>query len=457
MRILLAGGGEVASLIARRLSREGNEIVIVEEDHQRCAALEQMHDVRVVCGSAASVRTLHQAGLRNTDMIIAVTNADEINLLACLAAQVEGGVKIKVARLRTPEVEQWKSICDRAGLKIDLIIQPEIEATARILRVLRVPGVSDIIDFAGGAIKLFGMNIEADNPVCGKTFQELDSAGPPKNSLIAMIFRGPQVIIPHGSERLEPGDHAYVITRAVDLEPTMRFMGLKSGPVDRVFILGGKQAGIWMAQQLEERGVSVKLFETDRRRCEKMATILKKTIILNADGIDESTLLEQNIQDADAYLALTADDEDNIIACLLARRLGAKKVVALADHLNYIAMAQRLGINTLVSPRLAAVDRILQFVRKGRVLSVTSFREEEAEAIELLAVAESRYTGKKLRDLKLPREAIVGAIARGNEVIVPRGDFAIEAGDRVIFFALSKIVPKLESSFLAEGLPMRRS
>lgn len=451
MRILIAGGGEVASLIARRLSREGNEIVIVEDDPERCAALEQMFDVRVVQGSAASVRVLRQAGIDKMEMIIAVTNIDSINVMACMAAQV-AGVRIKVARLRTPEVEQWTEIHEKMGLRIDLVIHPEVEATARILRVLRVPGVSDIIDFAGGNVKLFGMNIEPDSWVAGKTLEELDRAGPPKNSLIAMIFRGSQVIIPHGGERLEAGDHAYVITRAVDVEAAMRFMGIQSGKVQRVFIFGGKQAGIWMAQQLEAQGVAVKIFETDPRRCEKMATILKDTIIINGDGRDEAELVEHNIHDADAYLALTPDDEDNIIACLLARRLGANKIVALTDHLNYFTMAQRLGINTLVSPRLAAVDRILQFVRKGRVLSVTSFREEEAEAIELLASASSRFTGKKLRDLRLPREAIIGAVARASgEVIVPRGDTSIEAGDRVIFFALSKIVPKLEKAFLADA------
>jgi trk system potassium uptake protein TrkA len=452
MRILIAGGGEVASLIARRLIREGNEIVLIEEDPERCAQLEEMFDAHVVCGSAASVRVLQKAGLAKTEMLIAITNDDAINVMACMAAQTEADVKIKVARLRTPEVAQWKAIYEKMGLRLDLIIQPEMDAAARILRVLRVPGVSDIIDFSDGAVKLFGMNIEPDNWACGKTVEELDRAGPPKNSLIAMIFRGPQVIIPHGGERLEAGDHVYIVTRAQDLEDVLKFMGIKTGRVERVFVLGGKQSGIWVAQQLEERGISVKLFETDPRRCEKIASILKRTIIINADGKDESTLLTHNIQDADAYLALTNDDEHNIIACLLARRLGAAKVVALTDHLNYFTMAQRLGINTLVSPRLTAVDRILQFVRKGRVLSVTSFREEEAEAIELMAAPGSRYVGKKLRDLRLPREAIVGAIVRANgEVLIPRGDATINAGDRVIFFTLRRVVLKLEKAFLAEA------
>jgi trk system potassium uptake protein TrkA len=452
MRILIAGGGEVALLIARRLIREGNEIAIVEQDADRCSVLEQNLDAHVVCGSAASIRILDQAGLKKAEMLIAITHEDAINVLACMAAQAEANVKIKVARLRTPEVEQWSSILRKLDVRLDLIIQPDLEATTRILKVLRVPGVSDIMDFAGGKIKLFGMNIEPDSWACGKTLEELDRAGPPRNSLIAMIFRGPEVIIPHGDERLEAGDHAYIITAEPDLPAVMRFMGIKTHRLDRVFIFGGRQAGIWMAQQLERQGIAVKLFDTDPRRCEKIAALVKDTIVINADATDESVLKEHNIQDADAYLALTADDEDNIIACLLARRLGANKVVAMTDHLNYFTMAQRLGINTLVSPRLAAVDRILQFVRKGRVQSVTTFREEEAEAIELIAAPQSRFVGKRLSELRLPREAIVGAIARPNgEVMVPRGNASIESGDRVIFFALSKIVPKLESAFLSDA------
>jgi trk system potassium uptake protein TrkA len=319
------------------------------------------------------------------------------------------------------------------------------------MRVLRVPGVSDIVDFFDGRVRLFGMNIEANNPLAGSSLESLQRAAPPKNSLIALVSRGSQVIIPHGQVHLEAGDHAYIVTTARETEATMRFMGVSPGKLQRVFILGGRQSGIWMAQHLETQGVSVTLFEADAKRCEKIATIVRKTVIINANGMQESTLTEHNIQNADAYLALTGDDEDNIIACLLARRLGASKVVALTDTVDYFTMAQRLGINTLVSPRLAAVDRILQFVRKGRVLSVTTLREEEAEAIELLADSNSRFVGKRLRDLQLPRDAIVGAIARPDgEVFVPRGDASIQAGDRVIFFALSKVVPKLESLFLAD-------
>jgi trk system potassium uptake protein TrkA len=452
MRILIAGGGQVAALLARRLIREGNEVTLVEKDEQRCVQLEETLDAKVVRGSAVSVRTMRNAGLKDAEMLIAVTNSDESNILACLVAQVESDVKVKVARVRSHEVDHWRRMAHQAGLKIDLIIHPETDIMDRIMRVVNKPGVSDILDFAGGEVKLFGMNVELDSWFAGKTLEELDAAGPPENSLIAMIFRGQQVIIPHGAQQLRPGDHIYVMGTRRNLDDVVAFMGLeKQRELRRVLIVGGKQIGIAVAEALEKQSVGVKLIEKDATRCEKISSILSRTIVVHGDGTDQTTLEETNIEGVDAFLALTNDDEDNIIASLLARRLGARKVVALINRLNYLPMVQRLGINTTVSPRLVAVDRILQFVRKGRVLSVTTFREEEAEAIELLAAAGSKFVGKKLRDLRFPRGAIVGAIARpSGEVIVPRGDKTIEPNDRVIFFTLESIVPELESAFLVE-------
>ncbi|MEW5975215.1 MAG: Trk system potassium transporter TrkA [Acidobacteriota bacterium] len=452
MRILIAGGGQSAALVAARLIREGNEVTLVEENAERCLQLEESLDAKVVRGNAASIRVLRQAGVQDCEMLIALTSVDQVNILVCLIAQVESNVRVKVARLRTHEVDHWRRICTQAGLKIDLIIHPETEIAERILRVVRVPGVTDVLDFADGKVKLFGMNVDRQSWIAGKTVEDLDRAGPPRNSLIAMIFRGQQVIIPHGAQELRPGDQVYVVTTEENLEANYRFMGLESlKSLDRVFVLGGKQVGIQVAERLEPMGVKVKLFEQDGARCERISQILKKTVVIHADGTDESILEEENVAGVGAFLALTGHDEDNIIASLLARRLGAKKVVALINRLNYLPMIQRLGINTTVSPRLAAVDRILQFVRKGRVISVTSFREEEAEAIELIAAPGSKYLGRSLKEVRFPRGAIVGAIARpSGEVIVPRGGATIEEGDRVLIFSQESTVPVLESAFLHE-------
>lgn len=450
MRILLAGGGAGAALIAARLIREGNEVTIVEKDAERCKELDEHLDAKIVHGSASSIRTLGKAGVADAEMFIAETDSDEINLLACMVAQAESNAKIKVARIRTHEFEQWGRIAYEMGLRLDRIIHPETFIMRRIMRVLHVPGVSDILDFAEGEIKLFGMNVGRDSWFAGKTVEELDAAGPPPDCLIAMIFRSSQVIIPHGAQRLEPGDHIYICTTRENLDAVLGFMGIRPRKaLRRVVIVGGKQLGIWVAQELERSGVSVKLIERDAARCELVSNVLDKTVVIHGDGTDQQTLEEENIPGADAFLALTRDDADNIVASLLARRIGAHKVVALVNRLNYLPIVQRLGISTAISQRLTAVDMILQYVRKGRVLSVTSFREEEAEAIEMIATRGSKMIDRKLRDIRLPRGAIVGAIARPNgHVCVPRGEVAVHEGDRVIFFTLESLVPELEKAFL---------
>ena len=293
------------------------------------------------------------------------------------------------------------------------------------------------------------MMVDENNWLANTRIDELNAAGSRDHGIIAMIFRGTQAIIPHGGEMLQPGDHIYFVARAENLEEAYRFMGLRTQEsLGRVFILGGKQVGIEVALQLEKSGVAVKIFERDPKRCQQISKILQKSIVIHADGTEEAILMEENIQGISAFLALTGDDEDNIMASLLARKLGAPKVVALINRLNYLPMVQRLGITTAISPRLTAADRILRFVRKGRVISVTSFRDVEAESVELIAAERSKVIGKKLKDLKLPRECVIGAISKPTgEVIVPRGDDSIQAGDRVIFFVLSRVVGALESMF----------
>ena len=451
MRILILGGGAVGALVARRLIREKNEVVIVEGSEERCSELEEILDAKIIQGSASSIRVLKRAGLDDAEMLIAVTNSDESNLLGCLIAQVHSKIKIKVARLRTHEVDQWRSVCASDVLNIDLVIHPDRETADRILRVVALPGISEILDFAEGRVKLIGTNVTQDSWVVGKSMADLERSGAPKNSLVAMVFRGQQVIVPRGEDRLRVGDHVYIVLPADKMSETLEFMGIpEASRVKRVFIVGGKQIGIEVALQLEEMGVQVKLFEHDLARCEKISALVETTVVVHADGTDQQTLVEENVEGIDAFLALTGDDEENIIASLLAKRVGARKAIALVNRLDFVPMAQLLGINSIFSSRLVVVDRILQFVRKGHVLSVTTLREEEAEAIELVATLGARFLGKELKDVHLPRGAIVGAIVRpSGEVIIPRGDAVIQAGDRVIFFCLENLVPELESAFIA--------
>ena len=450
MRILLTGGGQGAALIAARLIGEGHQVTIVEKDTARCVELEEHLDAKIVNGSGGSVRTLEKAGIGSAEMFIAETDSDEVNLLGCMIAEARSNVRFKVARVRTHEFRHWDAVLQDLGLRVDRIIHPETTIMDRIMRVLHLPGVSDILDFADGKIKLFGMNVDADSWYAGKTVEELDAAGPPKNSMISMIFRGPEVIIPHGAQKLMAGDHLYICTTSDDIDDVLEFMGIQQKrTLRRVVVVGGKQLGIWVAQELERRGIHVKLIERDSARCQLISRILARTVVVQGDPTDQQTLEEENIKGVDAFLALTKDDAANVVASLLARRLGAHKIVALINRTNYLPIVQRLGINTAISQRLTAVDMILGFVRKSHLLSVTTFREEEAEALEFIASPGSRIVNRKLREMRMPRGAVVGAIVRDNGYVrVPRGEATVREGDRVIIFSLADTVQQIESQFL---------
>ena len=257
--------------------------------------------------------------------------------------------------------------------------------------------------------------------------------------------------MPHGDVILRPWDHIYVVATRQNFADTLRFMGIEQQPaVQRAFIVGGGETAIAVAELLEMQGIAVKLFEENAAQCEHAAGILRKSVVIHADGSDQDTLLQENVEGVDAFLSLTSDDDTNLIVSMLARQLGARKVVALVNRVHNLILAQRLGINATVSRRVKAVDAILELVRKGGVLSVRTFRDEEAEAIELIVPASSRYVGQALRDLEFPRGAIVGAIVRPyGEVIIPRGNARIAQGDRVVFFAAENCVSQLESGFLA--------
>lgn len=450
MRILILGGGAVGALVAQRLIREKNEVIIVEQGGDRCVELEEVLDAKIVEGDASSIRTLERAGLMTADMLIAVTSSDETNILGCLIAQAFSNVRIKVARLRTHEVDRWRSICASKLLGVDLVIHPDSETVDSMLEVVALPGVSDIVQFAEGKVKLFGMSVEPNSWLVDNKIHELDELSSDSNFLVAMIFRERRVIIPRGEDMLQPGDHLYIMVPSEHLESAFDFFGLrKVDKVQRVFVLGGKQLGIEAALRLEAAGVQVKLFEREYERCQKIATLIHNAVVVHGDGTDQRVLAEENISGIDAYLALTGDDEVNIIASLLAKRMGCQKAIALVNRIDFMPMAQLLGINSTFSTRLVVVDRILRYIRKGNVVSVTTFREEEAEAIELVATPGSRYVGRFLKDLSFPKGLLVGAIVRSTgEVEVPRGDSIINLDDHVIFFCLEHLIQKLEKSFI---------
>jgi len=417
---------------------------------ERCNYLEAHLDARICRGDSTSPETWQRAGIEVDDMLIAVTPSDETNVITCLIVGAQAPQGVKAIQLRTWEYRKWEQILRDKNVHIDLVIHPETVVVARILRVLMVPGVSDIRDFASGQIKAFGMNVDRGSWIENRSIAQLAQAGPPPNSMVAMILRASEVRIPRAKDVLRAGDHLYVVTTDANLYDTMRFMGIeKRDAVNQVFIVGGGDLGAALARNLEERHIAVKIFERDPHRAEYLAGLLEKSVVIHADGTDQETLEQENVHGIDAFLALTKDDHANLISSLLARRLGARKLVPLVNRIHNLSLAQRLGINTTVSTRMKTVDHILRFVRQGGIESVRTFGGIEAEAMELVAPEKGRYIGLPLRKVHLPHGVVVAAIVKpGGEAIVPRGDAVIEAGDRVVFFAEEGCIHQLESRFL---------
>jgi trk system potassium uptake protein TrkA len=312
-----------------------------------------------------------------------------------------------------------------------------------------MPGIADIRNFADGQIKLFSMNIEPHSPLAGMVTSDIGKVIGAGNALVGIVFRGYEAIIPGADDKLLVGDHVYIVTSDELLEGVLESLGIRQRkPVREVFIVGGGEVGLELARALEQEKVSVKLFDESTSRCEYLASELPNTIVINADGTSQETLLQENIERTDAFVSLTGEEDANLIACLLARRLGVEKVVPLVDRINYLQLAQRLGINTTVNPRIKAADAIFEFVRKGRVLSVRTLGEESVEAIEFEVVNDSEHIGQALADLDLPEGCLVGAICRREDgALVPDGQTTIQAGDRVVVFIKESSVSELEERF----------
>ena len=450
VHVVFAGAGQCAEYIARRIIREGHDVTLIEADEARADELDGHLDAHILRGDATRLSTWQQFDASQAGMIMACTHDDASNVAVCLIANDRAPEAFKALRLRTPEYAEWQRMLQTLGVRVDRVVHPEVDIGNRILRVLSVPGVADIRDFADGAIKVFSMNVRTDVWLAGHTLQTIHADPRMAQCRLCMVFRNAASFIPDDDERVMVGDHVYLVTPAAQLDDSLR--GLSVGRSERlrqVFIVGGNEVGLELARALEQRHVAVKLFDRDAQRCDHLANELQRTVVIHADGTNQEVLLGENIEGVDAFVALTSDDDANLISCLLARRLGVRKVVPLLNRINYIPLAQRLGINTTVSPRIKAADALLEHIRRGGVQSVRTLGEEDAEAIELVVPEGCAYAGKRLRQLDLPRGTLVGAMARTDgEAWIPQPEDIVMAGDRIVFFAKEEAVRRLEQHVL---------
>lgn len=450
MKIIIIGAGEIGLNIARKLSSENKDVILIDSSEERIKMAQECLDVQCILGKGSKPGILKEAGIDTAEIVIAVTDSDEVNMIACLIASSQSKVPVKIARIRDPDYSGNATILDREHLGIDLIINPEREAADKILRLLKVPGATEIVEFAEGKVKLIEFLVESGSYMAGKRLRDMKDLHPDHRVLIASISRGNRLIVPKGKDVVQVGDLISLVTADSTFSGVLEILGRKDGRVKTVMISGGNFVGLYLAQRLEKSGLNVKIIEDDASRCSELAEKLDKTIVLQGDSSDQALLLDENIAEVDAFLAVSKDEEANILSSLLAKRLGAKRVYSLVNKSSYMPVVITIGVDVMVSPRLAAVSRILQFVRRGKVLSVAQLDGEGAEAIEFVALETSEIVNKPLNTIRFPKGAIVGAVVRGEEVIIPRGNDLILPEDRVIIFALERAIPKVEKALMVK-------
>lgn len=444
MKVVIVGAGEVGFHIASHLALEKKNVVVIDRDKAALRRVSDSIDVQTVQGSGSSPLVLEKAGIKEAEIVLAVTNSDETNLVACLVANILSPVTKKLARIRGSDFDHYHQHFHDEAPHIDTLINPEIEVVKTIDQLMSVPGAVDVGEFAGGKVKFVGVYLEAQSRLCGVRLADLPALLGEDRPLIAAILREEQLIIPQGSDTLEAGDLVYFIAEENKLDRALEPFDKETATVRRVMVVGGGRIGLRVARLLESRSIHTKIVEKSAERCAFLAEQLNKTIVLHGDGSDQGLLIEENIREMDVVLTLTGDEETNILASLLAKRMGARKAITKISKFSYFPLMKAIGLEQVVSPRLSAINSILRHIRRGKVLSAISIKGEQAEVIEAVAMETSDIVGKPLKNVPLPKGVLVTGIIRDGEVIIPSGESVILPDDRVIIFARRQAIPKIE-------------
>ncbi len=437
MKILILGAGQVGSTAAYHLAREeSNEVTIIDSSPVVLRELQDRLDVRTVLGHAASPGALERAGGAEADMVIALTNSDEVNMIACQVAYTLFGTQTKIARVRSAEYMNTEGLFGPDRVPVDLCISPEQLVTRYIEQLIRYPGAFQVLDFADGKVRLVGVRAHRDGPLVGQEIRTLHDHIPEIETRIAAIYRDGQEIIPEGSTRLLEGDEVFFVAARQDIRTVMREMRKLEDPVRRIFIAGGGNIGFRVAQALEGTN-QVKLIERSRERARSISERLAKTIVLSGDAADEELLLEENIDSSDVFVSLTNAEEVNILSAMLAKRLGCKKVMALINRPAYAELVEGPRVDVGISPPQITIGALLAYVRQSGMVRIHTLRRGRAEAIEAIAHGnrgDTRVVGRKVEDVPLPKGARINVIVRGDEVLQAHHDTVIEPEDHLILF-----------------------
>jgi len=463
VKIIILGAGRVGSSVAESLVSEANDITVIDTDGARVAELQDRFDLRGLVGNATLPSTLREAGAADADMLIAVTSTDETNLVACKVAADLYNVPTRIARVRNVELQKHPQLTGEQGFRATHIIWPEQSVTDYILKLIEFPEALQVLEFADGLVSLIAVRAVAGGPLVSHPIQDLRRHMPNVDTRIVAIFRNDRAIQCEGATMIQPGDEVFFLSSARDIRKVMGELRRMDKPVKRVLIAGGGNIGLRMARALDTgegiggaAGFNVKLIEFNKQRCDYLASELSsRVLVLNGDATDEDLLQEEGVAETDLFVALTNDDENNIMSALLAKRLGARRTIALINRKSYGELMQGGQIDIAISPSHATLSALLKHVRRGDVVAAHSLRRGAAEALEIIAHGDarsSRVVGRKIENVDLPKGATIGAVVRGEgesaRVLIAHHDTVIEPDDHLIVFVANKrMIPRIEKLF----------
>ncbi len=444
MKIIIVGAGEVGYNIANRLSSEAKHVTVIDTNEAAVSRLSENLDVQTLNGSGSDPKILVEAGIKNADIFLAVTDSDEVNFMACYFANLLSDSIKKLARLRSSSLDPYHDHFKQTNPHIDTIINPETEVVNSIRKLIKVPKAADIGTFAQGKVKYVGIRIDAHSPMAGAKLIDFPARFGGKRPLIAAIIRKNRVIVPRGSDNIDQGDLVYLVCQKEQLEYMLNLFGIRIQPVRSVLIIGGGRIGERLAKSLEKDNIRTKIIESDLQRCDYLSRQMSSCLVLHGDGSDQKLFFEENLDSSDAVISVTNDDETNILVSLLAKNLGVSNTITRIGKSDYYPLLSAIGIEKVVSPRLSAISSILQDVRKGKVLSDLSILGEKGEFIEAMAIESSRITNTPLNKLSFPKGSLLVCIIQNEKIVIPTGDSVVTPGDRIILFAVKSAIKKLE-------------
>ena len=449
MKIIIAGAGEVGFHLAKLLSFESQDITLIDNKKSNLNIAENQLDIKTIEGNSASISVLKDANVENCDLVVSLTTSETTNFTTCFLAK-QLGAKRTIARISNSEFIEGSQEIDFGSIGIDELISPESLATEEIKLLIHESAFNNSHDFEDGILKMMGVKLEKNAPFVGKTVMESASVYPGVHFMPIAIKKvgSDNTIIPRGDTVFDLGDQVYFITNHKGLTELYDLLGTEKQNIENIMILGAGRIGSKLARDLSSEGLNVKIIEIDKEKANNLAEELNNVMMLNVDGRNVDLLVEENLENMDAFIATTGNSETNIMSCLMAKSKNIKKTIALVENMDYFNLSQSIGIDTLINKKLLAANDIFRFVRKGDVVELAELNNMDAEIVEFNVSENSKVLNKKIVNLNFPREAIIGGVIRNNEGLIVLGDFEIQLGDRVLVCSSPEALNKVESLFL---------